>query len=394
MAVVKRPLQYRYRRTLAALGVGAVACALLPAITPGGVAAAQQPAPKCQAETFPPAGSPRNLPAGKKPTPYGIPFTASLAGGYLEVDNSTTSITLGAPVNPVTGDGTITANACGLVYLPNESGAITGNPYGAPGLDNGNNQYNNNFQFHNPINVALSITGLPPGTVPLLAGYGVADGSLGAVFVKTAAANGGINVDFIGTSKATAIVNPLALADLLAPTGTLLPTILTDLGPLGSQVQSLITQIIDVNSTSGGECTLALGDLADTGVTVANAGDLDVNSSGVSPVTGLSYKDETTPATLTTGTSRAPDGTTMTGEPVTGPITAAQAKLVSVDFPVSKIDPNMPPAPDAPGAETTAPDKLCTPTFAGLFNDLLGLPSPAGKNTFTAPGTFAINLTS
>jgi hypothetical protein len=297
----------------------------------------------------------------------------------LEVANSTTTVTLGGPV--VDGNGTITASACGVVYLPNESGAITGNPLGAPGLNSGNSQYNNNFQFHNPINVCISITGVP-SLGCLLAGYGAALGSLGAVFQKAPAANGGINVNFIGTAKSTAVVDPLALADLLLPSLATLP----------AAVQSLVTQIVNLNSTSGGECTLALGDLADVDVG-ASAAILAVGSSGVSTATGLTYAQETTPATLTTGTSKAPDGTTMTGAPVTGPITAAQAKLVSVNFPVAKVDPSTPPTPDAPGATTTAPSSLCSATFASLFNDLLGLPSPAGKNTFVAPGTFAIHTT-
>jgi hypothetical protein len=108
----------------------------------------------------------------------------------------------------------------------------------------------------------------------------------------------------------------------------------------------------------------------------------------VSPVTGLDFADETSPTHLTSGTSG-----NMTGQPITGPITAAQATLVSNDFPVAKIDPNTPPSPDAPGAATTAPSTLCTASNANLLNNLLGLPSPKGKNTFFAPATFAIHTT-
>jgi len=129
--------------------------------------------------------------------------------------------------------------------------------------------------------------------------------------------------------------------------------------------------------------TLPIGDLRESGMPSA---DLQPDGSGLSPATGLSLADETTPAHLTTRSSGA-----LTGQPVTGPITSAFATLVSNDFPVGKIDPNTPPSPDAPGAGTTAPDQLCSPSNASLLNGLIGLPSPSGKNIFYAPGTFAVH---
>lgn len=329
-------------------------------------AASAQPPENCQPEQYPAAGAdPNTAPF----TPYEIPFSATLgpnpppaggalpsvpSGGYLEISNGLLTAVLGggpafAPGTP----GQIYGTACGLFQLPTEQGTITPNP---EGFQN-DTHYNNNFQFVNPIPVSVSITGI--SGLPVLSGYGAADGQLSAAIDLTPAANGGLNVEFLAAAKSTSNLGPA----------------LSVLGP----ILGLVT------GNTGNECTVPIGDLRAAGIPSA---DLAAGSSGVSPVTGLSFKDETSPVHLTTGTSG-----NMTGQPITGPITGAQATLVSNDFPVGKIDPNTPPAPDAPGAATTAPSTLCTQSNASLLNNLLGLPSPAGKNTFFAPSTFAIHTT-
>ena len=329
-----------------------------------GVAAAQPPM-NCQPEQFPPAGAAANAPS----TPYEIPFSATLgpnpqpasgslptvpSGGYLEISNGLLTAVLGGGPAFVPGTpGQIYASTCGLFQLPTEQGSITPNPEG----DQNDTHYNNNFQFVNPIPVSVSITGI--SGLPVLTGYGAADGQLSASIDLTPAANGGLNVEFLAAAKSTSDFGPAISA----------------LGP----ILGLIT------AATGNECTIPIGDLRQAGLP---ASDLAVDSSGVSPVTGLTLAEETTPTHLTSGTSG-----NMTGQPITGPITNAKATLVSNDFPVAKVDPNTPPAPAAPGAATTSPATLCTPQNANLLNGLLGLPSPPGKNTFFAPSTFAIHTT-
>ena len=375
-----------FRATRAAAVISAVAAFAAPA----GTAVADTspypnpPFPSCLPEQYPHAGSARSDPS----TPYEIPFSATLGqpsvdaptgpllyGGYLEIANGLVSVTLGGPVIPATGltpeHGDMFAHACGLLALPNQTGGISGNPYGNSG--NGNaDQYNNNFQFANPIDVAVGITGVPGA--PLLHAYASADGQLGAEIDPTPAANGGLDTEFFASAKASSDLGPvLSFLYQLLPGGT-----------LPSAISSLLGGVTGpISTSSGNECTLPIGDLRQSGMPSA---DLQPNSSGLSPVTGLSLADETTPAHLTTRSSGS-----FTGQPVTGPITSAFATLVSNDFPVGKINPNTPPSPDAPGAGTTAPDQLCSPSNASLLNGLIGLPSPPGKNIFYAPGTFAVH---
>jgi hypothetical protein len=293
------------------------------------------------------------------------------------------TLTLGYPLTPQANGsetGHITGNACGVVYLPGESGTVTANPPGAPG-NNFADQYNNNYQFNNAgLVVGISVTGTG-GTVPVIEdSQGSADGTLQAVFEKSPAANGGINVNFDGAAKATADIQPADLVTALS--GITLPPSLSGL-------------LSGLSGTTGGECTLVIGDLKETGMP---ASDLAVPAgSSVSPVTGLTYAQETTAVKLTTGESSGVDPSTgktvtMYGQPVTGPITAARATLVSNDFPVAKIDPNTPPSPDAPDASAT-PDTLCTPAFANILNMLVGLPTGVTHSVFSAPGTFAIHTT-
>jgi hypothetical protein len=336
---------------------------LLPAATE---VAGAQPPENCQPEQYPAAGA--DLQTAPY-TPYEIPFSATLgpnpppaagalpsvpSGGYLEISNGLLTAVLGGGPGFVPGTpGQIYGTACGLFQLPTQQGTITPNP---EGFQN-DTHYNNNFQFVNPIPVSVSITGI--SGLPVLTGYGAADGELLAAIDRTPAANGGLNVEFQAAAKSTSDFGPA----------------LSILGPILGQI----------TGSTGNECTVPIGDLRAAGLPAA---DLAPDSSGLSPVTGLSYSDETKPVHLTTGTSGD-----MTGQPITGPITGAQATLVSNDFVVAKIDPNTPPAPDAPGAATTAPSTLCTQSNANLLNNLLGLPSPPGKNTFFAPSTFAIHTT-
>lgn len=319
------------------------------------------PFPSCQQEQYPQAGASRSSPF----VPYEIPFSATLGpnpppsnplvappqGGYLQIANSVLTATLGGPVVGTNSPGRIYATTCGLFQLPNETGGISGNPPGALA----NPSYNNNFRFDNPIPVSLDLTGVPG--LPVLSGYGMADGDFTASIDLQPAANGGLNVEFYSSAKST-----------------------SDFGPALSLLPSSL--LGGVTTSSGNECTIPIGDLRQAGIPAA---DLQVDSSGVSPVTGLTWAEETTPAHLTSGTSGS-----LTGQPITGPITASQATLVSNDFWVGKVDPNTPPAPDAPSAGST-PSTLCTPSNANLLNGLLGLPSPPGKNIFYAPSTFAIH---
>jgi hypothetical protein len=203
--------------------------------------------------------------------------------------------------------------------------------------------------------------------------YGAAEGQLDASISPTPAANGGLNVTFLASAKATSDLGP-ALATLVGLEGGSIPGV-----TLPSSISSLLNNL---SATSGNTCTIPIGNLLDAGVP---AGDL-------TKVTGLSnynaaYKEATTPAALS---STAPGG-----QPITGPLVSPNANgsggmqtvLVGHDFPVEAIDPNTPPAPDAIRASTTPPS--CS--NAALLNQLLDLPSPAGDNTFYAPGTFAIH---
>src|SRR6202035_5537299 len=113
---------------------------------------------------------------------------------------------------------------------PSQAGGISGNPYGNAG--NGKaDQYNNNFVFDDPIPVTLGITGIP---LPVLHAYGSADGELGASIQHSPAANGGLNVEFDSSAKATSDLGPI-LSVLTAPLGpgVTLP------GPLSSIVNGV-----------------------------------------------------------------------------------------------------------------------------------------------------------
>lgn len=339
----------------------------------------------CPEETFPTAGTPRNGPR----TPYEIPFTATLGqttpqgireGGYLSIANSVVTVTLGAPLlrDPTTGQyyGSVYAYSCGLVELPSESGTI-GKSYGS-GDDPA---FNNDFVFYpDQENVSLSITGVPG--LPVVSAFGAVDGLLTAQIQRTPAANGGLNVDFYGGAKSTSNFGP-ALTSLLtallpAPGSTATEPTLP--GPLQSVVGSLQP---GTTSAAGAACTIAIGNIEAQGVKNIAA-------------TGLTQTEATSPIVLTTQRSGK-----LTGRPVTGPITGADATLVSNDFPVGAIVPD-----PAPGVNSTTPapgypgTPYCSAQNASVLNNLLGLPSipdPATgyfPNTFYAPGTFAVSISS
>ena len=367
----------RHRRLVTTLAAGCLASTLATWAGPAGVAAAdtspgpQVPGLNCLPEQFPHAGAPRN----SQSVPYEIPFTATLGqttsagiheGGYLQIANSLVTATLGGPLqpDPTTGQmyGSIFAKACGLLSLPSQSGAISGNPYGSGGDPN----YNNNFVFDpDQIGVSLSVTGVPG--LPLLSAYGTADGDLTTQIEPKPAPNGGLMIDFASSAKSTSDFGP-ALGSLAA---ALLPASGVTLPPAVSSLLSGLNVGQVVGNTAGSACTIAIGDLRADGVKDLGA-------------TGLTYAQATTPVQFTTGSSGK-----LTGRPVTGPITATHATLVANDFPVGAIVPSTTPAAGDPSA-------VCTQSNANLLNTLLGLPSipdPATghyPNAFYAPSTFGI----
>lgn len=368
----------RHRRPLAAVAAGCLTAGLATLAGPAAPAiAGTSPGPavtgvNCQPEQFPDANAPRSAP----PVPYEIPFTATLGpdpspsgvysnppvypvvpeGGYLEIIGTSrlipgahVTVTLGGPV--VAGKGQIYARSCGRVILPSQTGGIGANQYIPTGQGG---EYNPNFQFSTEIPVSIGIT-LPGITMPTLLSLptpivasGSSDGFLGADIQPTPAANGGLNVDFYATDKSTTNLSAV-------------------LGLFGTSV-------------GGSDCTVTIGDLATAGLPVP-AGGID----------GLTHQQATTSVHLTSKTSGS-----YTGQPVTGPIAPnaaghAQdhAVLVSNDFPIAAIDPNMPPSPNFVGGQPT-----CSASNAGLLNNLIGLPTAAGQNVFVAPSTFGVYTSS
>lgn len=366
---------HRHRRLVALTLAAPLASCLGTLAVPASTAVADtSPGPNvaglnCAPEQYPHGGAPRNSPS----VPYEIPFTGTLGqttpqgvkeGGYLQISNSLVTATLGAPLqpDPTTGAmyGTVFAKLCGVMGLPSEQGAISGNPYG---LGNDPN-YNNNFVFSpDQINVSLSITGVPG--LPVLSAYGAADGNLAAAIEKKPAANGGLMLDFYGGAKSTSDFGP-ALTSLLT---ALAPGSAVTLPPA---IQSLLGGVTQPGgNVSGASCTIAIGNLVAAGVKNLAA-------------TGLTYAQATAPVFLTTGTSGK-----LTGRPATGPVTGTDATLVANDFPVGAIVPDTTPAPGYSSA-------VCTQSNANLLNSLLGLPSipdPATghyPNSFYAPSTFGV----
>lgn len=366
----------RRRRRLAAIGVAALLAAAGPVVGSARAAAAFTQHLNCPPEQFPPAGSPRNSPS----VPFEAPFNATLAGGSLAIDaapGALAGVTFGAP-NPSHPDGTLFGEACGVLGLPGLTGGIPPNP---PGAFN-NPEFNNNFILHGPpvtgnnqaqndlIPVPVSLT-LQGTGVPLIDGYGSADGEITAQIEPTPAANGGFNIDLQTTAKATAVINPSQLVGFLAS-----PAVLSK---LPAAVQQLLAPVINtVVPATGGVCTVAVGNLGATGLPASQVGPF------------------TTPISLTSRSSTNPlTRQTITGKPVTGPITAGQALTVGNTFPVAPISPDMPPSPNLPTGATAPPRMDCTPMSAALFNVLLGLTNgaPAGSATFIAPVTFAAKIT-
>jgi hypothetical protein len=385
---------------LATLVTAALILTVTPVITAGPASATvPNPVLNCQPETHPAAGTPRNSPGA----PYQAPFAANLDGGYLAIHvPDHLGVTFGIP-EPGYPNGTLFGEACGRFGLPSLSGSITDPLPGAGSALDNNPHYNHNFILHGPTPGATpplpafpvcdlrytTYTALNPtishcdvnapvpvgitlqGTgLPVLDGYGSADGVINAAIVSQAA-NGGLNVTFSNTAKATAVLDP---GQLLNVFGNIATSVLSSLSPA---LQSLLGQLETglqqaAGAAQGGECTLAVGDLSQTGLPGA-------------PVTP--------PVHLTT-VNPSPNGSPVTGPVSAGikpinPITAGSALAYANDFPAAAIDPNMPPDPGAPNAGTTPPSTLCNPVVAQLFNIALGLPAPAGDVTFRAPVGFS-----
>lgn len=327
------------RHRLAIGGAAAVISALLLAGAPAGasgVTAAGAPIPNTNC-------GPEQYPTATHASQYQIPVTARAEGGEFSVGG-----THGGFLQLGTGN-TLSFDLCGLVALPAQTGSIAASPrYGAPG-NNFSDQYNNNVKFHVPIPVAIALPGIP---IPLLQGYGSANGQVSARIRLTPATNGGLDVDLYGSAKSTAAFG--GLPGLLPP------------GPA--------------------ECTVAIGDVVADGLPPS-----DLASLGPPPP-GTSYTGPASLVHFTTTTSHFPGALFgLTGQPVTGPITDGRSVVVSDDFPVAPISPFMPPVPNALNA-SSPPSTLCSPAAAAALNTLIGLPSPAGNNWFSAPTAFAVNV--
>ena len=363
MAQLMKPYRFRILAVSAAVLAGLPWVAASPAVAdtsttiPGPV-----PTTTCPQEEYPPAGSPRSAAF----TPYEIPFTATLGqynphtgvleGGFLEIDSGPVTVTLGGPTatDPTTQEpyGSLYAHGCGTLQLPNQSGGIPGNPYGASG-NPGAPGSNNNFLFDNPTCVALSVSGFPGMT--LITANSSASGELSSQIAATPAPNGGLNVTFDSSAKSTSYL------------GVLLDPALLGSNACTGQPPSV---------APGSECTIPIGNLLDDGVPAA---DLTIDPrTGVSDMTGLTAKEEYSSVVLTSGRSGS-----RQGQPITGPVTAADATLVANDFAVGAIDANTTPVAGTSGT--------CTQSNADTLNSLLNLPSPPGKNTFVAPGEFGIH---
>ncbi|MDQ6837518.1 MAG: hypothetical protein M3137_04035 [Actinomycetota bacterium] len=387
----RRRLQLRSRR-LATIATTTLILAAAPVITSAPASATVlNPTLNCQAESFPPAGTPRNSPGA----PFKAPFAATLNGGSLSIHvPGKVGVTFGQP-DPLNGypDGTLFGEACGRLTLPSLQGPIADDHPGAP--DN-NPGYNHNFILHGPppgkssvpvdfpvcdfryvrttdkdptttgcnvnqpVPVGLTFPGIPG--VTLLDGYGSADGTINTAIISPVAANGGFNVSFTNTAKATAVIDPTKLLTVFG--GPALAMLPPDLRGVLAQLSTQLT----AGSPSGGECTLAVGDLSQTGLNASPTPPVKLSTSnpGGRPVTG--------PASA--------------GIKAINPVTAGQAVAFANDFPASAIDPNMPPDPGAPNA-AMPPATLCNPAIAGLLNQLLGLPASPGDVTFSAPVGFS-----
>ena len=104
-----------------------------------------------------------------------------------------------------------------------------------------------------------------------------------------------------------------------------------------------------------------------------------------------------TPIPFTSNRSVGPDGEVAVGRPVTGPPTAGEADVVSIDSAVGQIFGDLPPAGGTPPTVSKQViDSSCGPESNGdypvadLLNRDLGLPYAAGQVLVTQPTTFAI----
>lgn len=392
------------RRTVAAVLAGSLTASAAVFVGPAAPSFADtSPGPsvadiKCQPEQFPHGGAPRSSAF----TPYEIPFTATLGpdpapagvfptkaqptpmyppdaaapspeGGYLSIfgksqllKGATVTVTLGGPV--VNGKGNIYARSCGVLQLPNQTGGIGADRYVPIGTGG---EYNPNFEFapDTPVSISIMPSGITlpalPGAASPIVAFGESDGFLASDIQPVPAPNGGMDLDFYATAKSTTNLSALLSSpELLTVLKSVLPP------------SALPTATGPANDS---DCTVAIGDLATAGVPVPPGG-----------IGGLSYADATRSVHLTTKTSGA-----YTGQPVTGPIAPnaqgrAQdtATLVSNDFPIAAILPQMPPAQTAP------PGASCSSSNANLLNQLIGLPTKPGQAVFVAPSTFGVYTSS
>lgn len=359
------PLRYGLRdRRLAAVIAGVVTVGFF-AFVPSAEASTFRHALNCQPESFPPAGTPRNSPGA----PYQAQFSASLNGGILPiaVKGALLGVTLG-PAEPGYPSGTLFGDSCGLLNLPSLVGPIAGNPYGDAA--SGNPDYNNNFILHGPpvagntmqqnenlpIPVALTLAGT---NVSVLQGTGSAGGAINTQILPAEAANGGFNVAFTTSAKSTASLSVSALQGLV-----------NLLSPAAGSVLGLLQGPLDAMAPGGmSECTIVIGDERKLGLPANEIGPY------------------TTPALLSTAVAH--------GTPITGPLTGASGTAYGGTFVIPPISPDMPPDPAAPGADTTPPSKLCSPTIAKTLNALFGITNgdPPGSASFTAPITFTAHET-
>ncbi len=392
-------------RRLAILAAATLVVASSPLITAVPASATvPNPTLNCQAESFPTAGTPR----GAAPKPFEAQFAATLEGGFLSVHvPGHLGVTFGVP-QPAYPTGTLFGEACGVVNLPSLQGPIADSQ---PGAADNNPGYNHSFILHGPspgctfryvnatdtqptrtgcdgqknsdiVPVGLTVPGLPQG-LPAQDGYGSADGTINTAILSPAAANGGFNVTFSNTAKATAVLDPAALLQLLGG-----PALVT-LGLPQSVLDQLIA-LLALPAAPGGECTLAVGDLSQTGdPTYANKPTPPVHLSTdarssipVPPATGLPFNGKPVTGPASAGT-----------QPIT-PTTAGSAVAFANNFPAPAIDSNMPPDPGAPNATApdgtpTPPSTLCNTVVAQAFSAALGLPAQPGDVTFSAPVGFS-----
>lgn len=139
----------------------------------------------------------------------------------------------------------------------------------------------------------------------------------------------------------------------------------------------LATPNIYVSGLEAIPATVKFGTLTATiNLTPAHNGGLDIKVDG-STQASVTTLGMTCGITIQAAFTTQTDGS-LQGQPVTGPTQQGQAEVVSNSFSVPAIV----------GSDTGT----CPPSIAQTFNKLVGLPSPAGTGTFTAPFCFDFEL--